>query len=32
MKLGFYTVATGFRTPGCCVAVHYTTTAPRQFH
>ena len=31
VKLGFYTVHTGNRTLGCCVAVHYTTAAPRQF-
>ena len=30
MKLGFYTVPAGDRTPGRRVAVHYTTTAPRQ--
>ena len=30
MKLGFYTVPTRNRTPGCRVAVHYTTAAPRQ--
>ena len=29
-KLGFYTVLTGNRTAGRRVAVHYTTTAPRQ--
>ena len=28
----FYTVPTGNRTPGRCVAVHYTTAAPRQLH
>ena len=27
---GFYTVTTGNRTPGHCVAVHYTTAAPHQ--
>ena len=32
VKLGFYTVPTGNRTPGRCVAVHYTTAAPRQLH
>ena len=30
VKLGFYTVPTGNRTPGRRVAVHYTTAAPRQ--
>ena len=28
VKLGFYTVPTGNRTPGHRLAVHYTTTAP----
>ena len=28
VKLGFYTVPTGNRTPGRHVAVHYTTAAP----
>ena len=32
VKLGFYTVPTGNRTPGRRVAVHYTTAAPRQLH
>ena len=32
MKLGKYTVPTGNRTPGCRVAVHYTTPAPRKLH
>ena len=32
MKLGFCTVTTGNRTPGRCVAVHYTTTEPHQLH
>ena len=32
VKLGFYTVATGNRTLGRCMAVHYTTAAPRQLH
>ena len=32
VKLGFKTVTTGNRTPGYRVAVHYTTTAPRQLH
>ena len=32
VKLGFYTVATGNRTPGRCMAVHHTTAAPRQLH
>ena len=30
MKLGFYTVPTGNRNSGHCMAVHYTTAAPRQ--
>ena len=30
LKLGFYTVPTGNRTPGRRVAVHYTTAAPRH--
>ena len=30
VECGFYTVPTGNRTPGCRVAVHYTTAAPRQ--
>ena len=30
MKLGFYTVPTGNRTPGHRVAVHYTTAVPRM--
>ena len=30
VKLGFYTVPTGNRTPGRRMAVHYTTTAPHQ--
>ena len=30
VKLGKYTVPTGNRTPGRCVAVHYTTAAPCQ--
>ena len=30
VKLGFYTVPTGNRTPGRCAAVCYTTVAPRQ--
>ena len=29
-KLGKYIVPTGNRTPGCRVAVHYSTAAPRQ--
>ena len=32
VKLGFYTVPNGNRTPGRCVTVHYTTAAPRQLH
>ena len=32
VKLSFYTVPTRNRTPGRCVAVHYTTAAPRQLH
>ena len=32
MKLGFYTFRTGNRTLGRRMAVHYTTTAPRQLH
>ena len=32
VKLGFYTVPTGNRTPGRRVAVHYNTAAPRQLH
>ena len=28
----FYTVPTGYRTPGRRVAVHYTTAAPRKLH
>ena len=30
MKLVFYTIPIGNRTPGCHVAVHYATAAPRQ--
>ena len=30
VKLGFYAVPTGNRTPGRRVAVHYTTAAPHQ--
>ena len=32
VKLGFYTVPTGNRTPGRRVAVYSTTAAPRQLH
>ena len=32
VKLGFYIVPTGNRTPGRSGAVHYTTTTPRQLH
>ena len=32
VKLGFYTVPTGNRTPDRRVAVQYTTAAPRQLH
>ena len=32
VKLGFYTIPTGNRTPCCRMAVHYTTAAPRQLH
>ena len=32
VKLGFYTVPTGNRTPGHGVAVHYTTAVPCQLH
>ena len=32
VKLGLYTVPTGTRSPGRHVAVHYTTTTPRQLH
>ena len=32
VKLGFYSVPTGNRTPGRHMAVHYTTAAPRQIH
>ena len=30
VKLGFYTVPTGNRTPSRCVAVHYTAAAQRH--
>ena len=32
LKLGFYTVPTGNRTPGRRVAVHYTTAVPCDLH
>ena len=32
VRLCFFTVSTGNRTPGRRVAVHYTTAAPRQLH
>ena len=32
VELGKYTVPTRNRTPGCRVAVHYATAAPRKLH